>query len=80
MELWEEMLYCILNRKLKIRISKSLKLEKLLKKECYKALKKIKEIIADDSLSDKECFMKIEEIVCVVESLGSSGGGRHDFG
>ncbi|MBE6530625.1 MAG: hypothetical protein E7679_00845 [Ruminococcaceae bacterium] len=80
MELWEEMLYCTLNRKLKIRISKSLKLEELLEKECYKALKKIKEIIEDDSLSDKECFMQIEEIVCVFERLGSGGGGRHDFG
>jgi len=74
------MLYCTLNRKLKIRISKSLKLEELLEKECYKALKKIKEIIEDDSLSDKECFMQIEEIVCVFERLGSGGGGRHDFG
>ena len=80
MELWEEMLYCTLNRKLKIRISKSLKLEELLEKECYKALKKIKEIIEDDSLSDKECFMQIEEIVCVFERLGSGGGNRHDFG
>lgn len=40
------------------------------------ALRKIKAIIQDDSLSDFDC---IEEIVCVLEMNGSSGGGRHDF-
>ncbi|MEE1055782.1 MAG: hypothetical protein UH239_00850 [Acutalibacteraceae bacterium] len=48
--------------------------------ESYKALQKIKTIIEDDSLEDKECFMKIEEIVCLFEALGSDGGNRHDFG
>ena len=41
---------------------------------------RIKEIIEDDTLDDPECFMKIEEIVCVLEEVGSSGGIRHDFG
>lgn len=44
--------------------------------ESYKTLQKIKAIIENDSLSDFEC---IEEIVCVFESIGSSGGNRHDF-
>ena len=48
--------------------------------ECYKALQKIKAIIEDDSLEDDTCFKKIEEIVCAFEQMGSSGGGRHDFG
>ncbi len=48
--------------------------------ECYKALQKIKSIIEDDRLGDKECLIKIEEIVCVLESIGSDGGTRHDFG
>ena len=48
--------------------------------KCYQALKRIKAIIEDDSLEDIECFMKIEEIVCTLEELGSSGGSRHDFG
>ena len=43
----------------------------------YKALKEIKTIIENDTLSDFEC---IEEIVCVFERLGSNGGNRHDFG
>lgn len=48
--------------------------------ECYKALEEIRRILKDDSLSDQECFNKIEEIVCVFESLGSGCGTRHDFG
>ncbi len=48
--------------------------------KCYQTLQKIKAIIQDDSLEDKECFMKIEEIVCALEEIGSSGGSRHDFG
>ena len=27
-----------------------------------------------------DVFEKIEEIVCLLEELGSSGGNRHDFG
>ena len=41
---------------------------------------KIKNIIENDDLTDKECFERIEEIVCVLEDIGSDGGGRHDFG
>lgn len=48
--------------------------------ECYKALEKIRAVIRDDSLEDDECFMKIEEIICTLEDLGSHGGHRHDFG
>lgn len=52
----------------------------ILEMECYKALHKIKAIIEDDSLEDTECFIKIEETVCLFERLGSDGGARHDFG
>ena len=54
-------------------------LAKLVEGECYKALEKIKAVIHDDSLSDKDCFMRIEEIVNILESVGSNGGFRHDF-
>ena len=47
---------------------------------CYQALKKIKDILEDDTLDDPECFYKIEEIVCALEEIGSNGGNRHDFG
>ena len=40
---------------------------------------KIKAVIEDDSLTDETCFAKIEEIVCILESVGSGGGSRHDF-
>ena len=55
-------------------------ISKIVERECYKALQRIKAIIEDDSLEDRECFMKIEEIVNVLESIGSTGGNRHDFG
>lgn len=48
--------------------------------ECFRAIQKIKGIIADDTLNDPECFCKIEEIICALEGLGSNGGNRHDFG
>ena len=46
----------------------------------HKTLTISKAVIHDDSLTDNECFMKIEEIICVFEALGSNGGTRHDFG
>ena len=52
----------------------------ILDSTCYQALARIKAIIQDDSLSDRECFEKIEEIVCVLEKIGISCGCRHDFG
>lgn len=51
----------------------------IINSSCYQALQKIKAIIEDDSLSDKDCFMKIEKIICVFESLGSDCGNRHDY-
>jgi len=45
-----------------------------------RALRRIQTILADDTLSDPECFQKIEAIVSLLEDLGISCGGRHDFG
>ena len=53
---------------------------KLVEAKSYQTLKKIKTVIEDDSLSDRECYQKIEEIIRLFETLGSSGGTRHDFG
>ena len=55
-------------------------IQALLDSACYQTLEKIKEVIHDDSLDDPECFAKIEKIICLYESIGSSGGDRHDFG
>lgn len=81
MELHEE----ILSKILLEQVSRGLAthcacFEKFVQNECYRALAEIKKIIEDDSIEDDECFMKIEEIVRVFESIGSDGGSRHDFG
>lgn len=47
---------------------------------CYQTLLKIKQIVENDGLSDDACFQRIEEIVCLLEDLGSNAGSRHDFG
>lgn len=40
------------------------------------ALDKIRAILQNDALSDFQC---VEEILSVIEGLGSDGGNRHDF-
>ena len=82
MQLYKEILAHILsNEEIQITFP-NLKISptEIIQSESYQALQKIKAVIQDDSLTDSECFMKIEEIICVFESLGSSGGSRHDFG
>lgn len=54
--------------------------KEIVEMQCYKALQKIKAIIDDDSLEDDSCFARIEEIICILEEIGSDGGIRHDFG
>ncbi len=44
-----------------------------------RALRRIQQILSDGALSDQECFQKIEEVVALMEELGLSCGGRHDF-
>ena len=45
-----------------------------------RALLRIRDILADETLSDKTCFRKIEAIVSLLEELGVDCGGRHDLG
>ena len=49
-------------------------LESMLEMESFMALNRIREILDDDSLDDRDCF------VCTFEELGPGGGSRHDFG
>ena len=49
-------------------------------KRCMGILERIREIIADDTLDDPECFHRIEQIVCELERNGIYCGHRHDFG
>lgn len=80
MELYEELLiHALRNGSVTISFP-DLDLNALLESQCYQALHRIKSVIEDDSLEDDACFRKIEEIVCTLEDLGSTGGLRHDFG
>jgi len=53
---------------------------KIIEKKLYQLLKEIKEVLERDELEDKECFERIEDIVCAYERAGSGCGVRHDFG
>ena len=81
MELYRDLLVKLLeNEEIRIEFPNlSISPSELVEMQCYNALKEIKAIIEDDRYSDKECFMKIEKIVCLLEDLGSDGGLRHDF-
>lgn len=82
MDLYKEILVNILEQEnVEITFTNlTINSEKIIENQCYKALNEIKSIIEDDSLDDKECFMKIEKIVTTLENIGSNGGNRHDFG
>ena len=47
--------------------------------QCYAAICKIRQIIADPALDDPDCFRKIEEIVSALNAFGIDTGSRHDF-
>lgn len=78
MELYEKVLCEVIAKE----VIPSLRIDaaKLVEMKCYQTIKKIHEIVSDDSLEDPECFWRVEEIVCALEELGLDGGGRHDFG
>lgn len=81
MNLYQEVLCNLLrNETLEIKFPNIPAMVNMVELKCYEALRKIKEILEDDSLSDEECFWKIEEIVVVLEEIGSGAGNRHDFG
>lgn len=82
MDLYKELLIEILrNEEINITFPNiTLSCDEIVSAECYKAMQKIKHIVQDDSLDDKECFAKIEAIVILFETLGIDSGNRHDFG
>ena len=51
-----------------------------IEKECMEVLGRIRAILADDTMEDPECFERIEQIVCAMESIGLNCGSRHDYG
>ena len=80
MELWRELLISGLqNDNYEIdRIDEKI-LRQIVLNKCYKALLQIKQIIENEKLSDEDCFMKIEKIICALEENNILCG-RHDFG
>ncbi len=82
MELYKEILVELLSKEgVQITITGMPKnVSQFVENTCYQTLQQIKAIIQDDSLEDPECFMRIEEIICQLEAIGSNGGFRHDFG
>lgn len=82
MKLYQEILAEILrSHSLDITLQgEALPLEALVRSSVYRALEEIKAVLEDDSLDDPDCFIKIEKIVQIFESLGSDCGTRHDFG
>ena len=81
MELYKEILCNLLRKEaVEVRFPDLKPRHKVIESICYRTLERIKEILQDDTLQDKECFLKIEEIICAFEEIGSNGGSRHDFG
>ena len=79
MELYEEILLGLLKKDSGLHVQTKAQLSCIVEQTCYQTLKKIKAIIEDDSLEDRECFYKIEQIICLLEEIGSDGGNHHDF-
>lgn len=82
MELYKEILISVLQKQ-RVRVlfpRMKISAREIVGLECYKALRKIRAILADDRLDDAECFQKIEEIVQMFDQMHIGCGGRHDFG
>lgn len=77
MELYERILCEMIARE--VIPALNLDAASLVEMKCYRTICKIHEIVSDGAKTDEECFRKIEEIVCELDSLGIGGGGRHDF-
>ena len=80
MELWRELLISGLqNENYEFNCVNDNVLKEIIENRCYKVLQQIKKAIDDDALSDKDCFIKIEELLCVLEE-NNIFCDRHDFG
>ncbi len=82
MELYEEILVKALSQQQAEVTFPNLKLDAqaLVREKYYRAVEEIRDIIRDMSLTDPECYQKIEAIIACLEETGSDGGARHDWG
>ncbi len=80
MELWRELLISGLqNENYKLDYINDQIIKEMVEKRSYEVLLQVKQIIDDEKLSDKDCFIKVEEILCVLEK-NNIFCDRHDFG
>lgn len=80
MELWRELLISGLseeNEKYEFINDETIK--EIIKNKCYIVLLQIKKMIEEEKLSDKDCFIKIEKLLEVLEK-NNIFCDRHDFG
>lgn len=82
MELYEEILAKALSQQHMEVTFPDLKqdAQALVREKYYRAVEEIRDIIRDMSLTDPECYQKIEAIIACLEEMGSDGGARHDWG
>ena len=79
MELWRELLISGLqNESCKIDYINDDIIKDIIKSNSYKVLLEIKNILDDVKLTDRECFIIIEQIICVLER-NNIFCDRHDF-
>jgi len=80
MELYAEILSAALRYgKVEVSFPGGASLQEIVVGQCYAAVCKIRQIIADPALDDPDCFRKIEEIVSALNTFGIDTGCRHDF-
>jgi len=81
MELYAEILSAALQYgKVEVTFPDGASLQGVIEGQCYAALFKIRQVIADPALNDPDCFRKIEEIISALNALNIDTGSRHDFG
>lgn len=79
----EILLHMLQNQPAKIEVTfpnLSFRADEIVSTTVFQTLLKIQKILQNSSLSDRECFYKIEAIVHELERIGLSCGSRHDFG
>lgn len=80
MELWRELLISGLqNENYQFEFIDDKIINKIIENKCYKVLLQIKQVLDDETMLDKDCFLKIEEIICTLEK-NKIFSDRHDFG
>lgn len=80
MELWRELLISGLqNENYKLEYISDKMIKEIIEKRSYEVLSQIKQVVDNEKLSDKDCFIKIEEVLCVLEK-NNIFCDRHDFG